>query len=202
MNLEELSKTQGDEVAVHYVALSDVSQYFLEGNSKKHDIGQTIESIRRHGFQELPKFDAHVGIKAGNGRIEALCQMFEEGMNAPRGIKAKDKEWFVPVLFGVDSRSKQEAVAYSIDSNWSVLWGGEYTPLDASRMFDADALTAQLEELAVDSELPLSVDSSDLDLLLENMGKDEPLDLGEDGEIGDEEKEGGGKVCPHCGELL
>jgi hypothetical protein len=58
------------------------------------------------------------GIVEGNGRAEVLRAMREAGEDPPRGIGVDSEgRWAVPVLFGVDARSRQEAEAYGVDHN-------------------------------------------------------------------------------------
>jgi hypothetical protein len=171
--LSELSKQAGDELQIHYIALSNLVDKFLSGNSKLHSMSDLSDSIARYDFQDPMKFDPSLnggkgGIVAGNGRLEWLIAAKNAGQAAPRGIRAKDKEWFVPVVFGVEFANENEAIAFSISHNLSSLWGSDLTFLDQSRLFDETLLQDQLKGLAdIDVELlPVGLDGSDLDLWL------------------------------------
>ena len=172
--LQDLAEKSGDAIAIHYVALEDLKDTFLIGNSKKHDTEKLIESIRRYGFRDPIAFDSTLnngkgGIIEGNGRLEALVEMRSRKMNLPRGLK---EGWLVPVLFGVDATTEAEAVSFSVEHNWSVLWGVEELDLEfATSMFDESALKEQIEWLDAENSLPLSIDD-DLDELLERLDDD------------------------------
>lgn len=159
-----------DEIALHYVNLEDLEGTFLDGNSKKHDPNKIIESILRYGFRDPIAFDPALndgkgGIVEGNGRLEAVAEMRSRNMNIPRGLK---DNWAVPVLFGVNSTTEAEAIAYSIEHNWSVLWGSDADLEQMLSMFEESALTEQLKVLDGENSLPLSVEE-DLDELLQSL---------------------------------
>lgn len=128
----------------------------------------------RYGFLDPPRWDKNLnqgtgGIVEGNGRLETLFWMFKQGQSTPRGIAVDtDGEWCVPVLFGLDAESEATAAAYSIDHNNLTLAGGDgFTALDVSRLYEPEAYTKLLQELAEVEMLPISVDLDDLNLLLE-----------------------------------
>lgn len=170
MTLKEIAEKTGDAIAVHYVSLDDLEDTFLDGNSKKHDTDKIIESIRRYGFRDPIAFDASLndgngGIVEGNGRLESLIEMKSQHMNLPRGLK---EGWKVPVIFGVNASSEAEAVAFSVEHNWSVMWGSDLELDQITSMFDDTALLEQLEWLDAENSLPLSI-GNDLDELLERL---------------------------------
>jgi DNA modification methylase len=74
----------------------------------------------------------------------------------------------VPVIFGVNSSSEAEAIAYSVEHNWSVLWGSDADLDSIISMFDQEALTEQLKILDFENSLPLSIDDN-LDELLDTL---------------------------------
>jgi hypothetical protein len=168
--LHDLSAKAGNELQIHYVPLKELANHFLQGNSKRHDIGTLHASVDRHAFRDPIAFDVTLnggkgGILEGNGRLELLCQLREGGFEPPKGITAKDGEWFVPCIFGVDSESEQDAIAYSISHNISPLWGADgLTFIDATKLFDDDLLKAQLTDLAEIDLLPIGISGDDLDL--------------------------------------
>jgi len=171
--LTAIAEQAGDELQIHYVSLSSLADKFLEGNSKLHSMSDLSDSIARYDFQDPMKFDSSLnggggGIVAGNGRLEWLLWAKDAGQAAPRGIKAKDDEWFVPVVFGVEFKDENEAIAFSISHNLSPMWGSDLTFLDQTRLFDEDKLKVQLVGLAELSPnvLPVGLDGSDLDLWL------------------------------------
>jgi hypothetical protein len=162
-NLLTLSKKAGDELQIHYVALSDLADKLLAGNSKLHSIDDLTDSIERYDFQDPMKYDPSLnggegGIVEGNGRLEWSLDARDSGRKAPRGIKVQDDEWFVPVVFGVEFASEQEAIAYSVSHNLSALWGSGLETLDSIKLFDEDLLKAQLTGRAeMDVELPVGL---------------------------------------------
>jgi hypothetical protein len=169
--LTAIAEQAGDELQIHYVSLSSLADKFLEGNSKLHSMSDLSDSIARYDFQDPMKFDSSLnggsgGIVAGNGRLEWLLWAKESGQVAPRGIKAKDDEWFVPVVFGVEFKDENEAISFSVSHNLSALWGSDLTFLDQTRLFDEDLLKAQLVGLAEMDLLPVGLDGNDLDLWL------------------------------------
>jgi hypothetical protein len=171
--LTAIAEQAGDELQIHYVSLSSLADKFLEGNSKLHSMSDLSDSIARYDFQDPMKFDSSLnggngGIVAGNGRLEWLLWAKDAGQAAPRGIKAKDDEWFVPVVFGVEFKDENEAIAFSISHNLSSMWGSDLTFLDQTRLFSEDLLREQLTGLA-DLDvglLPVGMDGGDLDLWL------------------------------------
>lgn len=184
MTLKEIAEKTGDAIAIHYVSLDDLKDTFLDGNSKKHDTDKIIESIRRYGFRDPIAFDANLndgngGIVEGNGRLESLIEMKSQGMNLPRGLK---EGWLVPVIFGVNASSEAEAVAFSIDHNWSVTWGSDLELDQIITMFDNDSLQSQLKILNEESSLPFSIEN-DLDKLLDSFDDEKSIinnDAGQD----------------------
>jgi hypothetical protein len=171
LELTAIAEQAGDELQIHYVSLSSLADKFLKGNSKLHSMSDLSASIARYDFQDAMKFDSSLnggdgGIVAGNGRLEWLLWAKESGQVAPRGIKAKDGEWFVPVVFGVEFKDENEAVAFSISHNLSPMWGSDLTFLDQTRLFDEDLLNTQLVGLAEMDLLPVGLDGNDLDLWL------------------------------------
>lgn len=185
--LQDLAKDSGDAIAIHYVSLEDLEDTFLDGNSKKHDTSKIIESIKRYGFRDPIAFDLTLnngagGIVEGNGRLEALMEMRSQNSDLPRGIK---KGWLVPVLFGVNANDESEAIAFSIEHNWSVTWGSDLEFDQVATLFDSQALQEQLTWLDAQEFAPISLDN-DLDDLLakleleDNKQKDKNKEIIED----------------------
>lgn len=197
----------GEGLEIRYILLDELEDYFLESNSKLHDLGQLADSFYRFGYRDPVSFDPNLnsgkgGIVEGNGRLEALFRIRKQGRKPPRGIKLTESgRWCVPVNFGVPAKSEAEAIAFSIDHNSLTISGGDgFTALDISRLFDTDLYLAQLEHLAALDELPITVSGDDLDTLLEQLRKDEddpnfdPVGVDEQGRL-DQKKS---VVCPHC----
>jgi len=151
-----------------WIRVKDAVRLLWKENPKLHDIGSVVSSISRHGFQEIPKYDKHIGIKAGNGRVEALAWMESQGgYDLPRGLAlfTKTGEWVMPLLIGTDAKSRDLARSYAIDSNNLTLGGGDFTALDAMRLWDQQGYLRILASLAKKGQLPESVDGDDLDYL-------------------------------------
>lgn len=111
MNSEE----KLSELRIEYVALDTAVGLLWEKNPKLHDLQILVESISRHAFRDAPAFDAQLqnsgAIVDGNGRIEALAWMFDHEYEPPDGIRVDDSGiWYVPIQFGVDSKSQDAAV--------------------------------------------------------------------------------------------
>lgn len=164
-----------EELRIEYVPLADVRRW--SRNPKKHDIGAIVESIKRYGFIDPPKFDETLGaLIYGNGRDEALEWMQAQGEKPPRGVRTDASgRWLIPVKFGVDAASVAEAEAAAIDHNNLALSGGDFTGFDMARMWDG-SLTDILESLARSDALPITMDGDVLDALLA------PVDIGGAGE--------------------
>jgi hypothetical protein len=165
--LQETEVTGQDLLELRYVPLSQAVLW--DRNPKEHDIGGLTASIEKYGFRDPPAYDAALGaFVEGNGRIITLRMMHEQGHALPRGLaQVQDTgEWAVPVLFGVDAQSKAVAEAYAVDHNNLTMLGGEFAPWQVARMWRGDDYNALLQDLAQQSQLPVSVDGDDLDALL------------------------------------
>lgn len=195
-----------DPPALAWITVQDAVKLLWAENPKLHDLGAVIESINKHGLQELPKFDANLpnaagedgAIKAGNGRVEALAVMEKEQYKLPRGMgRTKEGQWALPVLVGVDAGSRALAESYAIDSNNLTLGGGNFDAFDMARLWKQDEYVKILGRLALESgEHPVSVDGDSLDLLIKNLTgyTDESTSQGN----GNKEKEKN-IICPECG---
>lgn len=181
MDIKKLEQTEGleynDFPSIITIKVSDAVQLLWQDNPKLHDVGGTIQSIVKHGFQELPKFDSNLinvqkqkgAIKAGNGRIECLFMMEKDGgYDLPRGLAKIDKtgEWVMPLLIGTDATSEALAIAYAIDSNNLTMSGGDFTGYDYMRMWDSEKYIALLEKAGKSNTMPASVSLEDLDTFL------------------------------------
>lgn len=193
-----------DAPTLIWIKVSTALKYLWSENPKLHDIGSVITSIDKHGFQEIPKFDKHIGIKAGNGRVEALAWMEKDGgYDLPRGLaKIKDSgEWVMPLLMGTDAESINLARSYAIDSNNMTMSGGNFTDYDMARLWDKEIYMDLLQTIAGSDggteHLPVTVSSEVLDHLVAIMPNDgilPPDDFSEyDDDIDIEHR------CPKCG---
>lgn len=172
----------GDLLIIRYVLLDDALGWLWDQNPKKHDLDQLAESIRQHGFRDPSIYDTTLGaIPAGNGRLQALAQLHEAGESAPRGV-ALDHEgrWHVPLVFGVDARSRAMAERFGVDHNNLTLAGGNLKAADIARIWRQDDYLALLQRLAADDALPITVDEQDLGDLLALFGSKPDIDSADD----------------------
>lgn len=164
-----------ETLTVRLIKLHDAR--LLEKNPKMHDLGAVMESIQKYGFKDPPKWepalnDGEGGIVEGNGRTEALLEMWEAEMVPPRGIVEDSDtliddrpEWMIPVLFGVDAADEFEALSYSLDHNILTMKGGDFELSDIVRMYDRDEFVDIATLLADRGQLPVSIDGDDVDYL-------------------------------------
>ena len=73
----------------------------------------------------------------------------------------------MPVLFGVDSKSKSMAERYAIDHNNLVLSGGDLTANDIARIWDRDLYSKLLSNFSNSGEDLITMDFDDISALLE-----------------------------------
>jgi len=163
---------KSDTLAVEYWPLSRVIKKRWTRNAKLHDIGKLCESIERYGFRDPIGYDATLDAFAeGNGRAEALIALRARGPVKgkpwpPRGIQnGSGSEWQVPILVGVDARTKYEAEAYALDHNNLTMSGGDFSALDMARMWD-DNLNQVLLDLAANDTFSVVMDSDTVDALV------------------------------------
>ena len=175
-------------LTIEYLLLLELVDKFLQNNPKLHDIGKIAESIQRYGFRDPLAIDAALnggkgGIAEGNGRLEALLWLKQQGQSPPAYIKlTESNQWAVPCVIGGDSATETEGLAYSLDHNSLTMAGGSFTALDISGLYNQAEYTELLEKLAQDEALPIAVDADDLDLLLEQIA-------GEGGDGGSQDEE-------------
>jgi hypothetical protein len=170
--VQEIDGTQlspsGDLLTLRYVPLSAAKLW--DRNAKLHDIGALATSIALHGFRDPPAYDAALdAFVEGNGRTEALQWMYAQGRDRPRGIglDTKTDEWCIPVLFGVDAKSRLAAERYGIDHNNLVLAGGDFTAIDMAKNWGPGYLQI-VQEMAEAKQLPVSVQAEDVQALVAN----------------------------------
>jgi len=162
-----------DRLTIRYIPLS--LALLWDDNKKRHDIGALIQSFKRHGFKDSPKFEPTLnggegGIVEGNGRFIALDAMRGGGDDPPRGIAIDDDgKWLVPVTFGVDAASEAAAKAYGVDHNALTLSGGDFDLTDHMRLW-SEGFDTQLIELAQEGITPVAFDDADIQALLDVTG--------------------------------
>ena len=190
---------------LEYVPISATTLF--DRNVKKHDLGKIADSLRKYGFKIAIKWEVKLnggagGVVAGNGRVEALRWMQQNGEKPPKGIAIDDSgNWCVPVLFGNDSESEIKARAYAIDDNALTMVGGDFTALDISGMYD-DNLLDELRSLADAQEFPIGFDGDDIDLLISLEDASRENDTSEDDRtVGKDKPAKTEQECPNCGHL-
>ena len=180
------AQLQGEMLVLRYVPIDAAKAW--DRNPKLHDPQKLVESIETHGFRDPPAYDVQLdAFVEGNGRTESLQWMARHGRPRPRGIAldVQTQQWCMPVLFGVDAKSRFAAERYGIDHNSLVMAGGDFTALDVARLWTSE-YTAILKDLQQNDQLPVSVDGDDLDALLaeagirDHDGRDAPIDEGEE----------------------
>lgn len=185
MFTEESQLIDSDKIEIRYVRVAHAPLW--DKNPKLHDIGAIVESIQNNGFRDPATWDSTLGaIVAGNGRTESLQIMEKQGQEKPRGILADSKgNWYMPVLFGIDSESQEAAIRYAVDHNNLTVMGGDFSALDASKMWDKQGYIAILQALKdADADFPITIDASDMEIIAN------PADyLKKLGEEGGEEEE-------------
>ena len=148
------------QLSINYLLLSELSEKFLEGNAKRHDIGAICTSIKRYGFRDPLAIDAALnngkgGVVEGNGRLEALLCLRQQGDGPPAYIKLTESgDWAVPCIVGGDSATEAEGLAYSLDHNSLTMAGGDFTALDISGLYNPAEYLELLERLAQADSLP------------------------------------------------
>lgn len=163
-----------------WVRVRDAAKLIWNENIKHHDIGALMSSIKLRGLQEIPKYDKTLSaIKAGNGRVEALAQMEKNGYELPKGV-AYEKEtnyWVMPLLIGTDASTYEEAAAYAVDSNNTVMMGGGFSLYDISRLYDPDQYIALVEKISSAGAEMVSLDGDDIQSLFKMnvLAEDEEL---------------------------
>jgi hypothetical protein len=180
VDLKNLKIKDGPQLI--WIRVQDAVRLLWSENPKLHSIGDLVQSIEKHGFQELPRYDINLpnasggagAIKAGNGRIETLAAMEKDGKALPRGLALqKDTNaWVMPLLVGTDADSLNAARAYAIDSNNLTMSGGDFTAFDFQRLWNSDQYVNMLKVLAQDGQLPVTVSGDDLDLFLSGLKVD------------------------------
>lgn len=99
-------------------ALSELEARRHLKNPKEHDVPKLRASMRRFGFTLPPALDAASGVLvAGHGRLKALRAMRDAGEDPPARVVARDDDWLVPTLEGLDFADELERDAYLVADN-------------------------------------------------------------------------------------
>lgn len=163
----DLSMKISEKLEIRYVPLKTAFSLLWDKNSKLHAIDALMLSFRDYGFRDPPSFDSTLGaIVEGNGRIETLMRMYEEGLPAPNliGIEDKTNEWCVPIIFGGDAASKEMAMKYAIDHNALSLMGGDFSGSDVTfKLNDPEKLREVLSLLSAADDMPITIDQDDFE---------------------------------------
>ena len=166
--LEQESINLNNPPEIVWVKVREALKLIWSENIKHHDIGALVKSIQLNGLQEIPKFDKMLpGIKAGNGRVEALARMERESYDLPAGIATEEGtgHWVMPLLIGTDADSYADAAAYAIDSNNMVMMGGGYSLGDIARLYDPDQYLKMVEKIDMAGGTMVSLDKEDIQAL-------------------------------------
>lgn len=157
----------GEKLQLKYVPLDQVILW--DENPKKHDVGGLMQSIKRYGFVDPPKFDPQLnggsgGIVYGNGRSECVKVIKQDTPNeSPRGVLVDDKgEWYLPVLFGLDAESEAVARALAIDHNNLTMAGGDFDLWDYAKMWNQESYAEVLRNLESSEMVPITMSHDDI----------------------------------------
>ncbi len=177
--LQSISETEldfNDTPRFAWIRVRDAINLIWESNAKLHSADMKT-SVKRHGFQELPKLDINLknvggtqgAIKAGNGRIEALFEMERSGeYELPRGL-AQEKLtgfWVLPILIGTDAESEAAAAAYAVDSN-NLTLGENFDIWEQARLWDGDGYAKLLKSLQGTGMTPVTMNETDIQAYLQ-----------------------------------
>ncbi len=157
----------GDLLTIRYVTLDQALAWVWAGNPKKHDLDGLTASIRTHGFRDPSIYDSTLdAIPAGNGRLEALAHLREQGESAPRGVGLDGAGvWHVPLIFGADATSQLAAQRFGIDHNNLTVVG--FSAEEVARLWRTEDYLTLLERLQQADELPVSVSAENMQTLLD-----------------------------------
>ena len=111
-------------IRIKYLPLSELIRW--PRNPKEHDLELLRRSLLDYGFTVPLLRDERSGrLVAGHGRLEILQTMKRENLAPPKRIMVRgDGEWLVPVLFGVEFESEEQAERYLLVDNRSTELGG------------------------------------------------------------------------------
>ena len=88
----------------------------------------------------------------------------------PAGIAVDEEgEWYVPMQFGINAESIAAAEAFAVAHNNLTMAGGGFSHMDIAKMWDTETYADLLFELRQADELPVGVESVDVDDLLKSL---------------------------------
>ena len=144
---------------LEYWPLSLVVAHRFPINPKDHDIGAMLGSVERFGYTNPCLFDEGTGrFLAGHGRMETLETRRDQGEPPPGRVIARDGDWWIPVVRGIDFADPGEALAYLVADNRQTVLGGWLEDALADALQLVHDATGTLEGTGYDGE--------DLDRLL------------------------------------
>lgn len=115
-------------IRVEYQPLSALQR--APKNPKAHALDVLRQSMSRFRYTEPVIVDERTGrLLSGHGRLEELERAKAAGEPAPDRIVVKGDEWFVPVVRGIATQNDDEAAAYLIADNQSVIARGWIDPI-------------------------------------------------------------------------
>lgn len=155
------------KLTIKYAPLSKIELWGR--NPKLHDFGTIVESIKLHGFRNPPIYDEKQKfIVGGNGRIQALAMMKRDGDPVPDGIYEQNGDWYIPLVVGVDAKTKAQAEAHAVDDNVTVVLGGDATLFDITRfLWDEQEFVTVMHDIYQNSEKTASLSGDDVDMLMQ-----------------------------------
>lgn len=189
----QAAATPAGPLQIRYVRLS--AAVLWDRNPKRHDLGGIIESIRQHGFRDAPIYDATLGaIVAGNGRTTALEEMRRSLDRPPEGVVMDEAgEWWMPMQFGLDAASVEQAEAFGLDHNLLTATGGDLGLPELSGLFDHDRLIEVLQASSAAGVRIVSFDPDDVQAILQ------PPPVPQAASAGSRSSGASQICCPECG---
>lgn len=145
-----------DVLGIKYMDLDLIKK--LGKNFKKHDVESIARSISSRGLLTPIGIDELTDENFdGNGRVESLVFLRDNGSPAPRKVVEKDGKWFVPVLTGIAFETEAERVSAAAALNRLNELGGY------DEAIQAEVLDYLLKEDALDAT---GFDKDDVQALL------------------------------------
>jgi len=112
-------------IHIEYMALSDLLGRFHPDNPKDHDLGAIIQSLKTFGYVSPGAIDEVSGLFVeGHGRTQATYMMQQQQMKIPKRIEARNGDWYLPVVRGIEFETPEQVKAYLVASNRLVELGG------------------------------------------------------------------------------
>ena len=198
-----------EKLELKYVTVEWAYENLWERNPNPHAMDELIASIKAHGFKDAPHYDTTLSaIDDGNGRVEALYTMMNEGYEPPRGVYMEAGEWLMPVMFGVDGRDIADAIGYALDVNSVGYKGAGMSDEDIAEQYESDVYLELIQEVKDGGGEVVTVDDDVFDRLYEKHNSDDhhgpendlPEPVFKEYDESQFNKEDGLVTCPSCGE--